>query len=300
MYKVKYNKNITHDHLSANPCLDPSSLSQEVNSNGHPVTTRLFVVFWRKQKSTHGATQTSILPIYITKMLLLTWGLGVEWWEVSLGYCQVMGSCFSWETGFPTYPSRVQEGGASSLCLFVLPGGFDPNVLFSCITLSGSPWADESSCPHAFWIRTSTTYSSITCCVWMWAPLTNRIEPKALSNQWTARLVWTSFTQICRDSFHLNPQNSFRDLIMFSVNPFSSTCLREQRFALENYSETVFIAFVCEQPQLCSGGFVIPWDLIRPGYPGCFFSLPPYFSRLEAGTFPVIHIRPSHKIQLQK
>lgn len=145
-----------------------------------------------------GPPQTSVLPIYITKTLLLTWGLGVEWWEVSLEYCQVMGSWFSWETGFPTYPSCVQEGGASSLCLFVLPGGFDPNVLFSCITLSGSPWADESSCPHAFWIRTSTTYSSITSCVWMWAPLTNRIGPKALSNQWTARLVWTSFTQICR------------------------------------------------------------------------------------------------------
>lgn len=110
MYKVKYNKNITHDHLSVNPCLDPSSLSQEVNSNGHPVSTRLFVAFWRKQKSTTGPPQTSILPIYITKTLLLTWGLGVEWWEVSLEYCQVMGSWFSWETGFPTYPSCVQEG----------------------------------------------------------------------------------------------------------------------------------------------------------------------------------------------
>lgn len=56
MYKVKYNKNITHDHLSANPCLDPSFLSQEVKSNQHSVATRLFFVFWTKQKSTHRAT----------------------------------------------------------------------------------------------------------------------------------------------------------------------------------------------------------------------------------------------------
>lgn len=285
MYKVKYNKNITHDHLSVNPCLDPSSLSQEVNSNGHPVTTRLFVVFWRKQKSTHGAT-----PDFYTANLHYKNASS----DLRSGG-RVMGGIF-----------RVLSGDG----VLILLGNRVPHLSFLCpgrgsiffvwskrpFLLHHAQWLSM----NAFWIRTSTTYSSITCCVWMWAPLTNRIEPKALSNQGTARLVWTSFTQICRDSFHLNPQNSFRDLIMFSVNPFSSTCLREQRFALENYSETVFIAFVCEQPQLCSGGFVIPWDLIRPGYPGCFFSLSPYFSRLEAGTFPVIHIRPAHKIHLQK
>lgn len=201
MYKVKYNKNITHDHLSANPCLDPSSLSQEVNSNGHPVTTRLFVVFWRKQKSTHGAT-----PDFYTANLHYKNASS----DLRSGG-RVMGGIFRVLSGdgvlillgnrVPHLSFLCPGREAYSLCLFVLPGGFDPNVLFSCIMLSGSPWADESSCPHAFWIRTSTTYSSITCCVWMWAPLTNRIGPKALSNQWTTRLVWTSFTQICRDSF---------------------------------------------------------------------------------------------------
>lgn len=155
MYKVKY-KNITHDHLSANPCLDPSFLSQEVKSNQHSVATRLFVVFWTKQKSTHGAT----LDFYTANLQYKNASSDLR----SGG--RVMGGIFRVLSGdgvlillgnrFPTNLSCVQEGE-------YLPSGFDPNVLFSCITLSGSPWADESSCSQAHCVKTSTTYSSMTC-----------------------------------------------------------------------------------------------------------------------------------------
>lgn len=128
MYKVKYNKNITHDHLSANPCLDPSFLSQEVNSNGHSVT-RLLVVFWTKQKSTHGATSdfyTANIHYKHASSDLRSGG-------------RVMGGIFRVLSGDGVlillgnrvpHLSFLCPGRGASLCLFILPSGFDPNVLF--------------------------------------------------------------------------------------------------------------------------------------------------------------------------